>query len=184
LKLAEPFVSLVAALNRKRVRFLVIGVWGVNYYGSGSTHFHTEGRDLFLPSEPANELKAWQSCRGEGFELWCSDEPLGEPMDRFLAEQVVSRRALVRADGHGLLVDLTLVMAGFAFDDIWARRRIFKVERVALPVASLRDIVASKAAVGRPKDRLFLATHEEALRELGRRRRGGPSSHPPKKNKH
>jgi len=34
--------------------------------------------------------------------------------------------------------------------------------------------VASKAAVGRPKDRLFLATHEEALRELGKRRRGGP----------
>jgi len=48
------------------------------------------------------------------------------------------------------------------------------VEGVALPVASLRDIVASKAAVGRPKDRLFLATHEEALRELGKRRRRGP----------
>ena len=183
MKLAEPFVSLVAALNRKRVRFLVIGVWGVNYYGSGSTHFHTEDRDLFLPSDPRNELRAWQSCRDEGFDLWCGDEPLGEPMDRLLAEQVVSRRALVRADGHGLLVDLTLVMAGYAFDDVWARRRVFKVEGVALPVASLRDIVASKAAVGRPKDRLFLATHEEALRELGRRRRGAPSSHPPKKNK-
>jgi hypothetical protein len=183
LKRAEPFVSLVAALNRKRVRFLVIGVWGVNYYGSGATHFHTEDRDLFLPPDPKNELSAWQSCRGEGFELRCGDEPLGEPMDRFLAEQVVSRRALVRAEGHGLLVDLTLVMAAFAFDDVWARRRVFKVERVALPVASLRDIVASKATLGRPKDRLFLATHEEALRELGRRRRGAPSSHPPKKNK-
>jgi hypothetical protein len=57
------------------------------------------------------------------------------------------------------------------------------VEGVAFPVASLGDIVASKAAAGRPKDRLFLATHEEALRELGRRRRGAPSSHPPKKNK-
>jgi len=93
-------------------------------------------------------------------------------MDRVLAEQVVSRRALVRADGHGLVVDLSVVMAGFTFDDVWSRRRIFKVGRVAVPVASLKDIVASKAAAGRPKDRLFLATHEEALRELGRRRRG------------
>lgn len=183
MKRAEPFVSLAAALYRRRVRFLVIGVWGVNYYGSGSTHFHTEDRDLFLPLEPANELKAWRVCRGEGFDLWCGDEPLGEPMDRFLAEQIVSRRALVRADGHGLLVDLTLVMADFDFDDVWARRRVFKVEGVPFPVASLRDIVASKAAVGRPKDRLFLATHEEALRELGKRRRGGPSSRPAKKNK-
>jgi hypothetical protein len=63
-------------------------------------------------------------------------------------------------------------MAAFALDDVWARRRVFKVQGVALPVASLRDIVASKAAVGRPKDRLFPATHEEALRELERRRRG------------
>jgi len=183
LKRSEPFVSLVAALNHKRVRFLVIGVWGVNYYGSGSTHFHTEDRDLFLPPDPANELKAWQACRGEGFELWCGDEPLGEPMDLVLAEQVVSRRALVRADGHGLLVDLTLVMAGETFDDVWSRRRVFRVEGVKIPVASLKDIVASKAAAGRPKDRLFLATHEEALRELGRRRRGGPAPGSPKKDR-
>ena len=183
MKRTEPFVSLVAALNRKRVRFLVIGVWGVNYYGSGATHFHTEDRDLYLPPDPRNELKAWQSCRGEGFDLWCGDEPLGQPMDRVLAEQVVSRRALIRADGHGLLIDLTLVMAGHAFDDVWSRRRIFKVGRVAVPVASLKDIVVSKAAAGRPKDRLFLATHEEALRELGRRRRGSASTDSPKKNR-
>jgi len=171
---AEPFVSLLAAQNRKHVRFLVIGVWGVNYYGIGSSHFHTEDRDLFLPPDPGNELNAWRACRGEGFDLWCGGEPLGEPMDRVLAEQVVSRRALVRAEGHGLLVDLTLVMAGFGFEDIWPRRRVFKVGEVNVPVASLKDIVASKAAAGRPKDRLFLATHEEALRELGRRRRGRP----------
>jgi hypothetical protein len=36
-------------------------------------------------------------------------------------------------------------------------------------VARLRDIVASKAQAGRPKDRLFLATHEEALKELMRK---------------
>jgi len=74
-------------------------------------------------------------------------------------------------------------MAGFSFEEVWPRRRVFKVKRVDLPVASLKDIVASKAAAGRPKDRLFLATHEEALRELGRRRRGTASTDPPKKNR-
>jgi len=42
-------------------------------------------------------------------------------------------------------------------------------ERYDVPVARLRHIVESKAAAGRPKDRLFLATHEEALRDLLRR---------------
>jgi len=169
---------------RANVRFVVIGVSGINHYAqTAGLVFTTQDRDLFLPADPKNELKAWQSCRGEGFELWCGDEPLGEPMDRVLAEQVVSRRALVRADGHGLLVDLSLVMAAFIFEDVWSRRRIFKVGRVAVPVASLKDIVASKAAAGRPKDRLFLATHEEALRELGRRRRGTASTDSPKKDR-
>jgi hypothetical protein len=171
----EPFPRLAAALSRAKVRFVVIGVSGINHYAqTAGLVFTTQDRGLFLPADPKNELRAWQSCRGEGFELWCGDEPLGEPMDRVLAEQVVSRRALVRADGHGLLIDLTLVMAGHAFEDVWSRRRVFKVDGVEVPVASLKDIVASKAAVGRPKDRLFLATHEEALRELGRRRRGRP----------
>jgi hypothetical protein len=111
-------------------------------------------------------------CRDEGFQLWCGDEPLGEPLDRFLAEGVVSRRALVRATGHDLVIDLTLVMAAFEFEDVWSRRRTFTVQGVKVPVASLSDIVASKAAVGRPKDQLFLATHEDALRQLLGRRFG------------
>jgi hypothetical protein len=162
---------------------VVIGVSGVNHYAqTAGLVFTTQDRDLFLPPDPANELKAWRACRDEGFALWCGDEPLGEPMDRVLAEQVVSRRALVRAERHGLLVDLSLVMAGFAFEDVWPRRRVFMVEGVEIPVASLKDIVASKAAAGRPKDRLFLATHEEALRELGRRRRGRDSARMTKKD--
>jgi hypothetical protein len=64
-------------------------------------------------------------------------------------------------------------MAAFEFEDVWSRRRTFAVQGVKVPVASLSDIVASNAAVGRPKDQLFLATHEDALRQLlGRRRIG------------
>jgi hypothetical protein len=57
-------------------------------------------------------------------------------------------------------------MAGFEFDDVYARRRVFEVEGVPIGVALLRDIVASKAATGRPKDRLFLAAHAEALSSM------------------
>lgn len=156
------------------MRFLVIGVQGVNHYArSAGMLFTTQDHDLFLPPSPSNELRAWKVCRSLGFDLWCGPEPLGAPLDRFLAERIVERRALVRAEGEGLQIDLTLVMAGLEFAPVWRRRRVFKVEGVRVPVASLSDIVASKAAAGRPKDRLFLATHEEALRDLvsPRRRR-------------
>lgn len=155
------------------MRFVVIGVSGANHYAhSAGLVFTTQDRVLFLPSDPRNELRAWEACRSFGLDLWCGDEPLGEPLDLFLAAQVVSRRALVRAEGQDLNIDLSLVMAGFEFEKVWWRRRLFRVERVSVPVARLSDIVNSKAAAGRPKDRLFLATHEDALRQLMPRKFG------------
>jgi hypothetical protein len=63
-------------------------------------------------------------------------------------------------------VDLTLVMKDFDFEAVWRERRSFVVDGVDIPVARLLHIVQSKEAAGRDKDRFFLATHAEALRQL------------------
>ena len=167
----DPFVSVMRALHAERVRLVVIGVWGATYYArSGSTLFTTRDRDLFLPPQPANLLAAWNACTAAGLSLWAGSEPLDSPRDADLATAVVERRAMTSAMGeHGLQIDLTLTMAGFEFEDVWSRRRTFVVDDVEIPVARLTDIVTSKAQANREKDRLFLATHAEALKELLRR---------------
>ena len=164
----EPFSRLAGSLAAEGVAYLTIGVGGANLWArSGHTIFTTRDYDLFLPLDPDNLLRSWRACSSCGLDLSCGEEPLDRPRDRFLAEQIVDRRALVRAsDARGFDVDLTLVMAGFSFADVFPRRRGFLLEGVEVQVASLRDIVASKAAVGREKDRLFLATHAEALKSL------------------
>jgi hypothetical protein len=43
------------------------------------------------------------------------------------------------------------------------------LDGVEVPVARLSHVVRPKAAAGRPQDLLFLATHEEALRDLLKR---------------
>ena len=174
----EHFARLVHALHAAQVRYLVIGVWGANYYArSGGMVFVTKDVDLFLPLDAGNLLRAWESSTAAGLSLWVGNEPLDSPRDLQLARAVVERRAGVAAvDTKGRQIDLTLVMAGFEFEDVWSRRRSFAVEGVEVPVASLADIVQSKARVGRPKDRLFLATHEEAINQLlhGHDWRSGP----------
>ena len=164
----EGFPDLIRLLGERQVRFVVIGVAGGNYYAhAANVIFTTQDYDLFLAPDPENLLSAWGVCETVGLSLWSGSEPLDMPRDRWLAEQVVKRRLVVRAtDGRGLDVDLTLVMAGFDFETVWKERRVFVVEGVDIPVARLRHIVESKAAAGRDKDRLFLATHAEALRDL------------------
>lgn len=164
----DSLAKLAQSLQANQVRFVVIGVWGANYYAqSGGTLFTTQDQDLFLPLDPENLLRAWQSCEGIDLSLWAGDEPLDSPRDLVLARAIVTRSAGTTATGHAdQQIDLSLVMAGFVFEDVWSRRRTFVIDGVEIPVAALTDIVTSKANAGREKDRLFLATHEHALGEL------------------
>ena len=71
----DPFARLAKALRARQVRFAVIGVSGANFYArSGGTLFTTQDQDLFLPLDPENLLRAWQSCDGVGLELWAGEE--------------------------------------------------------------------------------------------------------------
>lgn len=166
--MTHPLAPLAAQLAERSVRYLVIGVTGANFYGpGGQAIFTTEDIDLFLPVDTENLLRAWQACDAANLELWLSDEPLERPRDRWLAERIIERRALVRATGaDDLQVDLTLMMKGFEFETVWAERRTFVVEGIDVPTARLLHIVTSKQATGRPKDQLFLATHLDALEQL------------------
>lgn len=163
-----PFHELVRELDTRSVRYVLIGVGGANYYAhTAGLSFNTRDRDLFLPPDPENLLRAWTACEAAGLELTVSKEPLDRPRDLWLAERIVGLRALTRAgDGIDLEVDLTLVMAGFEFEAAWREHRVFEVEGVPLHVARLLHIVESKSKAGRPKDHLFLETHREGLQNL------------------
>jgi predicted nucleotidyltransferase len=162
------FVPVARAFLDQGVRYVLIGVFGVNLHAyDAGVVFATQDRDVFLPPDPENLLLAWQACESCGLALSSLGEPLDAPRDLDLAKRVVERSALTTAtDGGELRVDLTLVMAGCSFDEVWHQRIAFQLGGVEIPVARLAHLVASKAAAGRDKDRLFLATHAEALKKL------------------
>ena len=86
------FPALVAALNRRGVRFVLIGVWGANFHAQdASALFTTLDYDLFLPPSPDNLLDAWQACDEIGLSLAVGGEPLDTPRDRTLAAAVIQR---------------------------------------------------------------------------------------------
>jgi hypothetical protein len=164
----DLLAPLVRALNDEHVRYVVIGVAGANYWAhTAGVVFTTQDRDIFLPPDGDNLVAAWSACETTGCDLWLLDEPLDRPRDRWLADRIIERRMLTRAmTGAKLQIDLTLVMKGFDFDQVWRDRRVFVVDGVEIPVARLRHIVESKHAAGRDKDKLFLATHRDALEQL------------------
>jgi hypothetical protein len=164
---STPIAPLARELANRGVRFVLIGISGANMWSPGGQgSFVTRDFDFFLPLDPDNLVNTWSACEAMGLDLWLGDEPLDRPRDRWLAERMVERRMLTRVTGADLLLDLTLVMAGFDFETVWAQRRDFLMDGVLVPTARLRHIVDSKRIAGREKDQLFLATHKDALEQL------------------
>lgn len=164
----DEFTRLVRGFEEAQVRFVVIGVSGINYYVPiGTELFMTDDRDLFIPPDPANLLACWKVCDDLGLELTANREPLEMPLDLWLAERVVGARATVRgASRGGLAVDLTMVMGDFQFEVIWQERHIFKLDDVPIPVARLEHLIEAKKMANREKDVIFLHRHDGLLKGL------------------
>ena len=74
---ADDFAPVARELTARRVRFVLIGVAGANYFApGGAAIFTTQDRDLFLPPDADNLMRAWDASEAAGLSLWSGDEPL------------------------------------------------------------------------------------------------------------
>jgi hypothetical protein len=134
------FAVLIEGLHGERVRFLLVRMGTGSLAAPDGTFLRARYHELFLPPEPENALRAWRACGAAALELWAGGEPLGAPLDLWLAEHVVAGRVRVRAtDRKGLLVDLSLLVEGFEFEDLWPGRRSCTIDGVDVPFAEARS---------------------------------------------
>jgi hypothetical protein len=143
------FAVLVEGLHREHVRFLLVRMGTGSLAAPDGTVVRARYHELFLPPEPDNALRAWRACEAAGLELWAGGEPLGGPLDLWLGEHVVAGRVRVRAtDRKGLLVDLSLLVEGFEFDELWPGRRSCAIDGVEVPFAEARPHASEPAEPG------------------------------------
>jgi hypothetical protein len=120
-----------------------IGVSAAGVYGStlSSVDF-----DFFIRPDPAHLDKARAAFRKLGMaelhaKVASANLILMETTDSF------------SDPAGGPTVDLLNKISGPSFDEVWGQHQIHQFEGLALRVASLEHIIASKLAAGREKDR-------------------------------
>lgn len=139
--------------DRYGVRYLFIGKSGAILLGFPDT---TQDADLFVEKSEKNGRAIARALREIGFDL--NDDQ---------ADQIVSGKDFVQLKNGPFDVDLIFAPDGIdRFDDAWGRR----VEVEGFPVCHLDDIIASKEATGRVKDRESLP-RLKAFREYWNRQR-------------
>jgi hypothetical protein len=124
------------AFARQGVRYLFLGKSGAILLGFPDT---TQDADLFVEKSPANGRALVGALRALGFDL--SDEQ---------AAEIVRGKDFVQLKNGPFDLDLVFAPDGIeTFDEAWSRR----VDVEGFPVCHLDDIIASKAATNRVKDR-------------------------------
>lgn len=125
-----------AVFRRHGVRYLFIGKSGAILLGFPDT---TQDADVFLDRTPANATGAVAALRELGFAL--TDQQ---------ALEVARGKDFVQLKNGPFDLDLVFAPDGIErFEDAWIRR----VEVEGFPVCHIDDIIASKAATNRQKDR-------------------------------
>ncbi|MEE8169261.1 MAG: hypothetical protein V3T70_01825 [Phycisphaerae bacterium] len=129
-------VEIRDALSRHGVRYLFIGKSGAILLGYPDT---TQDADLFVDRSPKNGRAVNAALRELGFNLTDSQ-----------AADIVGGKDFVQLKNGPFDLDLVFAPDGIErFEDAWRRR----VDVEGFPVCHPDDIIASKAAANRQKDR-------------------------------
>jgi hypothetical protein len=124
------------AFARHRVRYLFIGKSGAILLGFPDT---TQDADLFISKSADNGRAAVAALKELGFDISTEQE-----------EQIARGKDFVQIKNGPFDLDLIFAPDGIEqFEDAWMRR----VEVEGFPVCHIDDIIASKIAANRQKDR-------------------------------
>lgn len=128
------------AFARHGCRYLFIGKSGAILLGYSDT---TQDADLFVEKSPENGNRIVAALRELGFDLTQQQQ-----------DEIVAGKDFVQLKNGPFDLDLVFAPDGIErFEDAWRRR----VEVEGFPVCSIDDIIESKRAAGRQKDRESLA---------------------------
>ena len=124
------------AFAKRGVRYLFIGKSGAILLGFPDT---TQDADLFAEKSPAN-----------GRAIVAALDDLGFQLNEQLSREIECGKDFVQLKNSPFELDLVFAPDGIErFEDAWARR----IEVDGFPVCHPDDIIASKEAANRPKDR-------------------------------
>lgn len=153
----------IDTLNRHDVRYVVVGGVAATLHGSP---LRTGDTDICPDSRPDNLEKLAGALRELKARIRTEGVDGGLP---FACDAVfLSRSTLLNLETDAGDVDLTFAPTGTnGYDDLVSRVARFDLDGIVAPTAALLDIIRSKAAANRPKDRASLPVLEELARKSG-----------------
>lgn len=162
------FEQTIKALNDADVRYVVVGGVAVVLHGHIRVTF-----DLDLIVDMAQARRAMEALTGLGFQPKVPVDAVEfadpEKRGRRIQDKGMTVFAFWHPEDPNQIVDV-FVDEPIAFEDLWARSVVARLESTEVRIASIPDLIELKRRAGRPQD---LADIEilEAMLEIGNEER-------------
>ena len=164
LRIAFRPIEMFAVLGRHEVRFVAIGGLAATLHGSPLT---TGDLDICPAADRANLQRLAAALREIDARVYAISEPAGLAFSCD-AETLSQARVWDLITRHGRL-DLSFTPSGTqGYDDLRRDQVTYELHGVEFPTASLADVIRSKEAAGRERDRQALPTLRRLQEELDR----------------
>lgn len=125
-------------LNQGQIEYLLIGGYAVALYGAPRP---TKDLDVWVSASDENLDRLIIALEQFGFEKGSIHRDLFRQGQRVFRMGVVPNR-----------LEILTQIAGVEFADCYRRRRRMVIDEIEVPVIDLNDLLANKAATGRPRD--------------------------------
>lgn len=130
--------DLLKALNRNRVKYVVIGAHAMSHWGYVRA---TGDLDVFVVPEEKNALRVWRAL-----------SEFGAPMKGTTPDDFKNPGQVVQIGVSPLRVDIINEITGVAAAEVLRKCGRGKLIGVTVRFASLGTLIKNKKALGRPKD--------------------------------
>jgi len=146
------FEQVFRALNKERVKYLVVGGVAVNLHGYMR---FTGDLDLLLLLEEKNLEKMARVMNTLGYSkrlpvsiIDLSDQ---DKVKKWLKEKNMKAFSFTPPKNNPLQIDI-IMEESLEFDKIVSRKAIKKISGVSVPVVSMEDLIKTKRRANRPQD--------------------------------
>lgn len=134
----------IAALNKSRIKYLIIGGIAINLYG---VHRLTRDLDLLIEVPEENLVKFYKLMGNLGYFA----KPSVEEALKLTAISFLHKKDKFKQ------VDI-FIKNPINFEAAYQKRKIFKVKHLSFPCAAEEDIIKMKEKIGRDRDWIDIGT--------------------------
>lgn len=167
MRFKNPYNEILKKFSKKGIKYLVIGVSGINYYAKEpGTMFSTLDCDVLVKPEGKNIFLALKILEKNGYQLEANGEPI-VGVDIWLARKIIEHQAvIVSKKDNALRIDLVINGGRIPYSEWEKGKKKFIVDGVKVNVGDLRHLIRAKENSDREKDRKFLQLYKIQLKEM------------------